>query len=125
MAHILVVDDERDIVRMISRILEEAGHQVSWSRTGERALDLLRQDRMDLVIVDRDLPQLSGQEVRRRIREDAVFARLPVLLMTSLYVTLPDAERAFASGVDEYLFKPFMAETLIDNVNCLLAATPA
>lgn len=122
MAHILVVDDEHDTVRMVSRILAEQGHQVSSARTGEQALELLRRDEgVELLVVDRALPQLSGDEVRRRVRADQATARMPILTMTSVYVRLPDAEEAIESGLDEFLFKPFMAETLVDNVNRLLA----
>jgi DNA-binding response OmpR family regulator len=120
MAHILVVDDERDIVHMVSRILVEKGHQVSSARTGEQALEFLRSETVDLMVVDRALPLLSGDDVRKRIRADQATARLPILTMTAVYVRLPDADEAIESGLDEFLFKPFMAETLIDNVNRLL-----
>ena len=120
MGTILIVDDERDMVRMMSRILEERGHRVVCASSRESALELLHTDDIDLAIIDRDLPQLHGREVTSHIRAQPATEKLPIVTMTAVHVSLPDASAAVESGVDEFLFKPFMAETLINNVERLL-----
>ena len=116
MATILVVEDEPDIVRMMTHILEGAGYQVMSAPTQERAIDSLRTAHIDLVIIDRDLPDGQGVALNQHIRAQPATTRLPVVTMTANPVRLCDAEEAAKSGVQEFLFKPFMAETLLRNV---------
>ena len=120
MGTILIVDDERDMVRMMARVLEDQGHRVVCAAGRDTALDMLRTDDIDLVIIDRDLPQLHGREVSSRIRSQPETASLPVVMMTAVHVSLREATAAVETGVDEFLFKPFMAETLVHNVERLL-----
>jgi DNA-binding response OmpR family regulator len=123
MAKILVVDDEPDIVRLVARIMESHGHLVITAKNGEQALDLVRDDPPDLVIVDLDLPQMNGLDVCKRIKSDRATSHIPILMMTAAYVSLADAKRAAGVGADEYIFKPFMSEVLVHNVQRLLPVT--
>lgn len=123
MAKILIVDDEPDVIRVVSRAVEGLGHVVVTARNGAQALDMLDRESADLVIVDLDLPQMNGLEVCKIIKRSKSIGHLPVMMMTAAYVSLVDAKRATSVGADEYLFKPFMTDTLIRNVQRLLASS--
>lgn len=120
-AHILVVDDENDVVHMVSRVLVEHGYEVTQAASGERALEVLSETEVDLLIVDRDLPQLSGREVCEQVRRQPSTRDLPIVRMTAVHISLSDARAVVGSGVDAYLFRPFMSETLLSNVSWLLS----
>ena len=68
MAHVLVVDDEPEIVKLVMRILSVRGHSVSSARDGQEALDAIAADRPDVLVIDLALPKLDGLEVTRRLR---------------------------------------------------------
>ena len=123
MAKILVVDDEPDIIRLVARIMESHGHLVITAKNGEQALDLVRDDPPDLVIVDLDLPQMTGLGVCKKIKSSQATGHIPIIMMTAAYVSLAGAKRAAGVGADEYIFKPFMSEVLLHNVQRLLPRT--
>jgi CheY-like chemotaxis protein len=122
MARILVVDDEPDIVRVVVKIMEARGHQVSTARDGVEAIERITGDPPDLVILDLNLPRVDGYEVCKRIKSDARTAHVPVVMMTAAYVSVEDARTGQRIGADEYVIKPFLREVLIHNVERLLTA---
>jgi CheY-like chemotaxis protein len=123
MAQILVVDDEADIVRIVSRIMESRGHQVRSASDGTAALSEVARERPDVLILDLNLPHVDGYEVCRRLKADPETASIPVLMMTAAYVTVDDARRGEEAGADEYIIKPFLREVLVHNVERLLQKT--
>lgn len=124
MAKILVVDDEPDIIRMAARLMEECGHQVITAKNGVQALELIREEPPDLVVVDMDLPQLNGLEVCKSIKRAEASKHIPIIMMTAAYVSLAHAKRATGVGANAYVLKPFMGEILVMSVERLLAALP-
>jgi DNA-binding response OmpR family regulator len=124
-ALVLVVDDEPDILNLIKVRLEQAGYEVVTASDGERALELVRNLKPNLVVLDVRVPVIDGREVTRRIRADAETAEIPVLLV-SASVHEAQIQDGLDAGADDYLRKPFAAETLRDRVNALLeGSTPA
>ena len=121
MPHILVVDDEPEITKLVSKIMESRGHRVSVARDGEEAIARVAEDRPDVIVLDLNLPKLDGVEVCRRIKGDAQTRRIPIVMMTAAYVGVDDAARGFDAGADEYIVKPFLREVLIHNVERLIA----
>ncbi|MEZ4400426.1 MAG: response regulator [Kofleriaceae bacterium] len=121
MARILVVDDELDVVRMVVRALAARGHQVETARDGAAALAQIAQAPPALVILDAHLPRVDGPEVCRRLRAASATRSLPILMMSSAYVSLTDADAA--TDVDGYVMKPFVRETLLAAVDRLLGPT--
>jgi CheY-like chemotaxis protein len=121
MAHILVVDDEPEIVKMVGRLLEGRGHRVTTARDGEEALEAIQRERPDLLLIDLNLPKLDGFEVTKRLRADPPTAKLPIVMMTAAFPTVADADRGMTVGADEYVVKPFLREVLLHNVERLLA----
>jgi DNA-binding response OmpR family regulator len=119
-AHILVVDDEPDIVKLVAKVLEQRGHRVTTARDGQEALETIPRERPDVVVLDLNLPGIDGFEVCRRLKTDASTRSIPVVMMTAAYPTLEDAVKGLGLGADEYVVKPFLREVLIHNVERLL-----
>jgi CheY-like chemotaxis protein len=122
-AHILVVDDEPEIVKLVTRILAGRGHAVTIARDGQEALDAVAADRPDLVVIDLALPKVDGLEVTRRLKAAASTRDLPVVLMTAKPPSVADADREVGPGPDEYVMKPILTNVLVQNVERLLQAS--
>lgn len=120
MGRILVVDDEPDIVRVVVNIMKDRGHQVETARNGEIALQMATDQTPDVIILDLMLPGMNGYELCQRLKENTVTQAIPVVMMTSAYVSLEDAQRCTNVGADEYVVKPFMRDVLVRNVERLL-----
>jgi len=119
---VLVVDDERALVGMVASLLGEEGYEIVTAYDGETALRRHAEESPDIVILDRKLPKLSGDEVCKRIRASST---TPILMLTG--ERGPD-ERAklLDLGADDYLEKPFSGRELRSRVRALLRrATPA
>ena len=123
MPKILVVDDEPEIVKLVAKLMEARGHQVSIARDGQEALDTVARDRPDLIVLDLNLPKVDGFEVCRRLKGADSTKAIPIVMLTAAYVSVEDATRGMGSGADEYVVKPFLREVLIHNVERLLKAS--
>src|SRR5215210_5329208 len=80
---ILIVDDDREIVRVVRGYLEQAGYEVFATYEGESALHMLRSVRPDLLLLDLMLPHRDGWELTRLIRADAALANIPIIMLTA------------------------------------------
>jgi len=108
-ATILVVDDEREIVRALRRSLSAHGYTVLTASSGEEALEVIAQHRLDLLLLDLVLPGMSGLEVCRRVRETS---NVPIIVL-SVKGAEHDKVEALDLGADDYIAKPFgMSEVL-------------
>jgi DNA-binding response OmpR family regulator len=125
MAHILVVDDEPEIVKMVQKIMEARGHRVTTARDGQEALDAVSKERPELLILDLNLPKVTGFEVCKRLKTDPATKHIPVVMLTAAYVTVEDAAKGIGEGADEYVVKPFLREVLVHNVERLLEPAKA
>src|ERR1700730_16576241 len=119
MGHILVVDDEPQIRRVMRTTLVAQGYQVSDARTGSDALDLMRTEKYDLVLLDVNMPGISGVQACREIR---LGSDLPIIM-----ITVRGAERdkvqALDAGADGYLTKPFSVSELLARIRAVLRRT--
>ena len=113
---ILVVDDDRQIVRLVQSYLEQAGMTTLAAYDGEDALRVIRSERPDLIVLDLMLPKLDGFEVCKRIRE---FSLVPVVMLTARGEQV-DKLRGFEAGADDYLTKPFSPPELLARVRAVL-----
>ena len=119
MAKILVVDDDPDFVRITSKILRSAGYEVSSAANGAKALQAMRKERPDLVLLDIMMSYvLDGLDVSREMAQDSDLAGIPVIMVTSLTaikdtVMVPGDEFV---PVDEWLTKPVSPQTLLERV---------
>ena len=116
---ILVVDDDRSIVKVISSYLERSGFQTFPAYDGEMALHQLRRERPDLVILDLMMPNRDGWEVTKIVRADHSLAATPIIMLTAR-VEDTDKIVGLELGADDYLAKPFNAQEVVARVKSLL-----
>jgi CheY-like chemotaxis protein len=104
---VLLVDDERDIQRVASKVISSLGYGLVVARNGEEGLELTRRYRPDLVLSDALMPKLDGREMCRLIKQDPVTAGVKVVVMTALFTSPRYRAEAFKTfQVDDYLSKP-------------------
>jgi DNA-binding response OmpR family regulator len=115
----MVVDDEPAIVRLVRAKLQADGYAVITASRGEEALDLLEDDRPDLVVLDLMMPGMDGFETLRRIRE---IGQIPVMMLTARAGDA-DKVRGLQGGADDYLTKPFNPDELSARVAAILRRT--
>jgi len=118
-AHILVVDDEPDLVDLITYNLTQEGYQVSSSSDGEQALDKIKSGGLDLVVLDLMLPGLQGTDLCRIIRNNPNTSSLLVIMLTAKN-DVADRIYGLQTGADDYMTKPFSPKELIARVNAML-----
>jgi len=119
MPSLLVVDDDVHILELVAHVLTAAGHEVTQASTGTAALELARERRFDLVVLDVLLPGVDGREVCRRLRRDG---EVPVLMLSALG-EVHHKLQGFDAGADDYLAKPFEPVELVARVKALLKRT--
>jgi CheY-like chemotaxis protein len=108
---ILIVDDARDSVLMLGRLLEMIGHRVATACTAAEALQLVRRDRPDIVISDIAMPDMDGYELARLLRNGPHGQGLVLVALTG-YGLASDRAKALAAGFDHHLIKPVSLEAL-------------
>ncbi len=116
---ILVVDDDREIVRLLRAYLEQAGFKVLTAGDGETALHVLRSDQPDLVVLDLMLPNRDGWSVIKVAREDSALADIPIIVLTA---RVEDSDRILGLelGADDYVTKPFNPREVVLRVRSVL-----
>ncbi len=124
MARILIVDDEEAIRDLIQEVLSSGGHEFLQAADGAAAFEALRRKAVDLAIVDRNMPGMSGIEVLQLIRRNPKTARVKVLMCTAASVT-KEIDEAFAAGADDYVLKPLNFAQLTAKVAKALASPRA
>ena len=116
---ILVVDDDKQIARLIRSYLEQAGYQVLVAYDGETALHALRRESPDLVVLDLMLPDRDGWDITRTVRSDPALAATPIIMVTAR-VEDTDKIVGLELGADDYVTKPFNPRELVSRVRAVL-----
>lgn len=122
--NVLVVDDEADLIELVSYNLGKEGFIVDSALDGENALSKLRKKRYDLLILDLMLPGIQGMELCRILRKDPETARLPIIMLTAKGEEL-DKILGLEMGADDYMTKPFRPRELVARVKAILRRVPA
>ena len=117
MFRILVVDDDKNIRFVMKEILEENGFAVFSASNGEKALDVLLHEHIDLAIVDIMMPKLDGYEFTKQLR--SYNQELPVLMVSAKQLP-EDRKRGFVVGIDDFMSKPIDPDELILHIKALL-----
>jgi len=113
---VLIIDDNPQIRRALRTFLISQGLVVMDARTGEEALDLIREERVELILLDVNLPGMSGIETCKEIRHGS---NVPVIMLT-VRNTERDKVQAFEAGADDYIIKPFGTDELIARIRAAL-----
>ena len=119
MAKILVIEDESDIRTVLDYNLRLAGHEVLQAERGQEGLDLAREQRPDLVLLDLMLPDVSGTEVCRILKDDEATRATPIVMVTARGEEI-DRVVGFELGADDYVTKPFSMRELMLRIRAVL-----
>ena len=119
MARILIVEDEQDLAGLLDYNLKASGHQTEVSPTGAGAVARARALRPDLVLLDLMLPDVSGTDVIRMLKEDPELSRTAVMMVTAKGQEA-DRVKGFELGADDYVVKPFSVRELLLRVQAVL-----
>jgi two-component system alkaline phosphatase synthesis response regulator PhoP len=116
---ILVVDDEIYIVHILDFSLGMEGYEVITALDGEQALERMKSERPDLVVLDIMMPKLDGYEVCKSIKSNPATKQTPVILLSAKGRNV-DQKLGFDVGADDYITKPFSPRKLVERINQLL-----
>ena len=117
---ILIVDDYPGARYLRSRILSEAGYEVIEANNGTEALRMARTARPSLILLDVNLPDISGYEVCERLKKDPETASIPIIQITGAWLSEDARREGMASGANAYLVEPVDDVTLLRNVVLLI-----
>ena len=118
-SRILVVEDEKDIVRLLKYNLEKEGYSVLAAHDGQAGLDMARKENPDLILLDLMLPKLDGMQVCRTIRQES---QVPIIMVTAKKEEI-DRIVGLELGADDYVTKPFSVRELMARIKTILRRT--
>ncbi|GIK17419.1 MAG: DNA-binding response regulator [Planctomycetota bacterium] len=121
---ILIVEDQKDLADMLTRSLEREGFACRAVRDGRAALAEAERQPPDIILLDRMLPVVSGDEAARRLRASHRTARVPILMLTAKGEDL-DQIVGLSLGADDYVTKPFSMQVLVARINAILRRAEA
>jgi two-component system cell cycle response regulator DivK len=120
---ILIVEDNKVDVRLLKDILESRGYEILLTGDGVEAIDLAFVSLPDLILMDIQLPDISGLEVTRRLRGDKRSRRIPIIAVTAFAMGWHERE-ALDSGCDAYISKPIAMQGFLSTVESFLSQSP-
>src|SRR5438445_2329788 len=118
-SQILIIEDEKDIVRLLKYNLEKEGYTALAAHDGEAGLDLWRREKPDLILLDLMLPKLDGMQVCRSIRQES---QVPIIMLTAKKEEI-DRILGLELGADDYVTKPFSVRELLARMKTILRRT--
>jgi len=116
---ILIVDDEPSIIVPVQFLMEQNGYDVMVAFSGEEAMEIIAEKKVDLILLDIMLPVIDGFEVCQRVRENRQWNKIKIILLTALGSDA-NVEKGLALGADAYITKPFSNIEIVDKVKGLL-----
>ena len=117
MVHILVIDDDKHTRRFLRAVLEAENYRVSEAENGEKALEVLDREHIDLAVLDVMMPGLDGYELTEILREGR--NELPILMVSAKQLAA-DRKKGFLVGIDDYMTKPVDEEEMLLRIRALL-----
>ncbi len=116
---ILLVDDESDFRRAVRVRLEASGYEVIEAVDGAQGVEMAKEQRPDLIILDLMLPRIAGYNVARLLKGDELCENIPIIMLTARAQEM-DVNIGLAVGADAYITKPFRPDDLLETINRLL-----
>ena len=121
---ILVVDDDKEVVRLMRAYLEQAGYEVLVAYNGETAIHNLRREKPELLLLDLMLPDRDGWDITRLVRDDPTLAHIPIIMLTAR-VEDTDKIIGLEIGADDYVTKPYNPREVVARVRARLRSQGA
>ncbi|MCX7914424.1 MAG: response regulator, partial [Thermodesulfovibrionales bacterium] len=122
MKRIFVIDDEPDIVELVSYNLRKSGFEVDYALDGEVALEKLKDEKYDLVVLDLMLPSIDGYQLCSFIRNNPKLSHVPIIMLTARTDEF-DKVHGLEMGADDYITKPFSPKELVARVKAIIRRT--
>lgn len=119
---VLAVDDEENILRLIHFVLSRSGYDCITTSSGLEALKIIEQGPPDLLILDINMPEISGLEICDHIKKNIFLSRIPILMLSAM-TSVEDRVHGLDAGADDYLCKPFDNRELVARVQALIRHT--
>lgn len=119
MANILIVDDEEAVRDLIKEILSAQSHKFTLAPNGAKAMQVLRKKKIDLAVVDRNMPGMTGIELIQLIRNTPKTKKVKVIMCTAASIT-KEIDEAFVAGADDYVIKPINFAQMLAKVEKVL-----
>ncbi len=119
MKKVLVIEDNKDNLKLITYALQRGGYEVITAETGEKGIELAIREEPFFVIMDIGLPGMDGIETTRRIRSSKIDGGIPIIAMTS-YAMAGDRERIMEAGCNGYLEKPIDPLTVVEQIHRII-----
>lgn len=121
---VMIVEDNELNMKLFRDLIEASGYETVRTRNGLEALDLARKHRPDLILMDIQLPEVSGLEVTKWLKEDEELAHIPVVAVTA-FAMKGDEERIREGGCEAYISKPISVVHFLETIKRLLERQPA
>ncbi len=116
MKSVLVVDDDKSITELVRDMLESSGHRCTMANSGPECVNLIRDKKFDLVLLDIAMPEVSGIDVVKKMQEDDAFGQTRIVFFTASYLTEQEKENLKKLGVLDCLSKPFTEAKLLEMI---------
>ncbi len=120
-ASILYIEDDPEMIDLVSLILNRQGYQVSGANGGRKGLELAQRSLPDLVLLDLMMPDMDGWDVYQQLKISEQTRNIPVIIITARSQTIDQVLAKQIAKVDDYIIKPFRPDELIDSVKKVLA----
>ncbi len=117
---ILCIEDEPEMIELVRLILERKGYHVTGALGGTQGLEVLKNDRPDLILLDLMMPDMDGWEVYRQMKADPNLASIPVIVVTAKAQSIDKVLGLHIAKVEDYITKPFGPQELLDSVAKIL-----
>ncbi len=118
---ILCIEDEPQMIDLIRLILGNEGYEVIGAEGGQKGLELMRQEKPDLILLDLMMPEMDGGDVFHRMKEEIELRDLPVIVVTAKAAQIDQVLWINVAKVDDYVTKPFGPRELVDSVKKVLS----
>jgi DNA-binding response OmpR family regulator len=117
---ILVIEDEAEMIDLTRIVLEREGYEVLGAVGGARGLEMIKQEKPDLILLDLMMPDIGGWEVYRQVKADQELAQIPVIVVTAKAQSIDKVLGLQVAKVDDYITKPFGPKELLESIDRVL-----
>jgi len=117
---VLCIEDDQEMIDLISLILARKGFEVIGARSGAFGLEIIQNNKPDLILLDLMMPEMDGWEVYQQIKSDEATQNIPVIVVTAKAQSIDRVLGLHIAKVDDYISKPFSPQELLDSIESVL-----